>query len=150
MIYLEYERLRRKYLETLQKHLDLLDEKEAIFSRTQPKAIRYDKDRITGGEPRDTSAEYMIEIERRGIDARIDICLSVLDAREELLKRKGEELKASVDINDRVYVLMYFEGMKVYQIAGATHYSEAQIFRIRKNIADELRKLDEQSGNDSK
>ena len=49
MVYLEYERFKVKYLEIQNNYNDILTEKENLFTKTQPNAIRYDKENVQGG-----------------------------------------------------------------------------------------------------
>ena len=139
MIYFEYEYLLRKYREAQGRYDEILAEKEEIFERTQPKAIRYDRDKVTGGVPPDKNADYMIQSERKRIDERLQEVKNLLAERKYLLELKERDLRESKDIYDKVYTMRYLDHIRIYKIAGACHYSEAQIYRILHEICENLK-----------
>ena len=111
MIYLLYEAARRKLIEA-EKTLDgILTEKQA--------AIREGQD----------TGQYA----KRLKDAR-----SLVKDREELLDKWTKKLRDSSDIHDRVFVMRMLDGIRVYKIAAACSYSEAQIYRILGDIKKSL------------
>lgn len=103
MTYMLYELARRKLLEAE----DTLDE---VLTEKQT-AIR---------EKRDTG-QY---------DERLKEARSLIEDRETLLELRTRELRNSGDIHDRVFCLRFLDKVRVYKIAAACHYSEAQIYRI--------------------
>lgn len=139
MIYFEYEYLLRKYREAQGRYDGILAEKEEIFERTQPKAIRYDRDKVTGGVPPDKNADYVIQLERKRIEERLQESKKLLAERKYLLELKERDLRESKDIYDKVYTMRYLDHIRIYKIAGACHYSEMQIYRILHVISENLK-----------
>ena len=73
-------------------------------------------------------AEYSAACGR--IDGQLRELDGILDDRKRLLAEKEKELRASADIEDRVYCMRILDRVKVYKIAAAVHYSEMQVYRI--------------------
>lgn len=139
MIFLEYELCKRRYDDAKQKVEDILLEQEWLFSKTQPQAIRYDRDKvITSGYPENQLENYVVEKERRKIESRLQEAKRIMDQRREYLKRCESDLRASKDIQDTVYAYRYIDRMSVYRICRKTGYSKSQMYRILDNIRDEI------------
>lgn len=135
MIYEEY---KNKYYETQREYDIILTEKEKLFSITQPSAVKFDKEVVSGGVVDNTFERYLILKEEKKIDQRLEEIKSLLDDRERLLKLKEQELKASTNIHDKIYKYRYIDRLKVYKIAKLVGYSEPQIYRILKIIKREI------------
>lgn len=135
MIYEEY---KNKYYETQREYDIILTEKEKLFSITQPSAVKFDKEVVSGGVVDNTFERYLILKEEKKIDQRLEEIKSLLDDRERLLKLKEQELKASTNIHDKIYKYRYIDRLKVYKIAKLVGYSEPQIYRILKAIKREI------------
>ena len=95
MLYEEYEIYKNKYYEVQKKYNDILNEKEELFAKTQPKAMQIKGDKTIGGKHVNTFDNYLIQKERKNIDQRLEEVKSILDDRERLLKLKEVELRAS-------------------------------------------------------
>lgn len=134
MIYLEYEIFKSKYLDTQRTYNEILEEQERLFTKTQPNAIRYDKERVQGGYSVNSLEEYMMEKEKKHIDDRLKESRQLLNDRATLLKAKEKELRESQDKIDRIYVCKYLDGMHPDKIAMALNYSKSQVYRILKRI----------------
>lgn len=138
MIYKEYVEYKTKYYEAQNIYDVVLNEKEVLFLKTQPKATDYDKERVSGGSPNNAFDSYLIAKEKKQIDARLEEAKSILEDREKLFKLKEEELRASKDWNDIIYIYYYIENLSIRKIAMRIPFSATQIFRIiqiiRKNI----------------
>ena len=139
MLYLDYEAFRLKYLDTQRKYNEILSEKEELFTRTQPRSIRYDKERVMGGGGSNSFDNYLIAKDEKRIDERLAEVKSLLDDRRTLLDLKAKELRASKDRIDRVFVRRYLDHMKVHRIAAQMGYSESQIYRFLNIIAESLK-----------
>lgn len=139
MIYITFEKYKNNYYETLNQYNEILNEKEHLFLKTQPKSTKYDKERVSGGVSSNTFDDYLIEKERKQIDHRLEEVKSILDDRERLLKLKEEELKASTNIQDKIYKYRYIDKMKVHKICRLVGYSEAQVYRVLRNIKNNLK-----------
>lgn len=140
MVYVEYVWQKNKYQQMQNRYEDLLNEKEAIFSKTQPKGISYDKEKVNGGTQSNVFDNYLAEMEAKKIDERLHAMKKMLEDREVLLSMKYEELKRSNEVCDIVYRMKYIECRKNREIAKIIHYSETQLYRvlndIMKNIAE--------------
>lgn len=66
MLYVEYARLVQRYHEKQLKFQRILEEKEKIFQKTQPKSMTYDKEKVIGGEYKNKADTYVIELEKLG------------------------------------------------------------------------------------
>lgn len=139
MLYVDFELFKDKYLETQQKYDEILSEKEALFARTQVKAVQFDKERVSGGVQSNAFESYVIEKERKQIDERLSEVRSLLEDRKELLKLKERELFQSSDIHDKIYRQRYIQRRRVYQIAKGVGYSESQVYRILSVIDEKIK-----------
>lgn len=138
-VYIDYEIYKCKYLEIQAKYNEILTEKENLFTKTQPNAIRYDKLQIKGGKLRGNGFdEYLIAKEKEHIDERLSEARQLLEDRERLLKLKEKELRASKDKLDLIYVMRFLELKRPYTIARSLNYSESQIYRILDKIQKEI------------
>ena len=138
MIYIEYARLKKKYGQSLKDYESIVDEKKALFEKTQPQGVNVEKERVSGGETVNTFDTYIIAVERAQIDKRLKEAKSISDSISEVLKRKESELRASKDWFDIIYKLRYVDNLTITQVANRLPYSRAQIWRklneIKKNI----------------
>lgn len=134
MIYKEYEEYKNRcYI--AQNELDkILNEKEKLFLRTQPKSTDYSKDRVSGGKPENTFDAYIIEKEEKQIDERLKEAKSILEDRTLLLKLKEEELRSSKDWIDIIYVFYYIEKISIRKIENRIPFSRSEICRKLKKI----------------
>ena len=104
-VFIDYELYKSKYLEIQVKYNEILTEKENLFTKTQPNAIRYDKMQVQGGTYGSGFDEYMIAKEKAKIDERLIEARQLLEDRERLLKLKEKELRASKDNLDQIYCM---------------------------------------------
>lgn len=139
MLYLEYEDFKAKYLETQRKYDEILSEKEELFQRTQPTAMNIDKERVSGGTKSNPFESYLIAKEKKQIDERLAEVKGLLDDREKLLNLKLEELRYSNAIEDKIYRMRHIDRIRIYKIARMVNYSEAQVYRILANIAENIK-----------
>lgn len=139
MIYPEYERFRQNYLEAQRRYDAVLSEKEKLFARTQPQAVRFDKESCTGSAGGSPFDGYLIEKERKRIDERLDEARNLMNHRKELLNLKEQELKISKDLYDKIYRLKYISHWKVQKISRETGYSESHLYRILNSINNQIR-----------
>ena len=140
-VYIDYEIYKCKYLEIQAKYNEILTEKENLFTKTQPNAIRYDKLQIEGGKLVGNGFdEYLIAKEEDKIDERLTEARQLLEDRERLLKLKEKELRASKDKLDQIYCMRFVDNKRPYAIARALNYSESQIYRILDKIQKDIRR----------
>lgn len=139
MIWEEYEAQKARYSDAQKQYAELVEQKEVIFQKTQPSAVRYDKDVVTGGGAENPLEAYAIQIER--LEMRLSLAHTIVENNAYLLKRKREDLMDSPDFRDKVYRMRYLQRMRVVKIAEIVHYSEPTVWRTLRQIAKE-RKVD--------
>lgn len=139
LLYVQYEEYKNKYYEVQRKYDEILGEKEKLFVRTQPKAIKFDKEKVSGGSPVNAFDEYLIMKEKKNIDQRLDEIKSILDDRARLVNLKEEELRASNNVQDKIYKYRYLDRLTVEKITRLVNYSRPQVFRILKIIRNNLK-----------
>lgn len=130
MIYLEFEKYRDKFLSVQQIFNNVLIEQEQLFTRTQPNAIRYDKEKVSGGGGGNMLENYVISLEDRQIHEKLSMLRQLLDDREKLLRQKESELRQSTNKYDKIYVLKYLDGYSISRVADKLNYSKSQIYRM--------------------
>ena len=140
MLYEEYEDYKKKYKEVQKKYNDIVNEKEELFAKTQPKATQIKGEKTAGGKHINTFDEYLIQKERKNIDQRLIEVKSILDDRERLLKLKEMELRASKESYDKIYRCRYLDRLTIEKTARISNYSRAQVFNILKKIKKSIRK----------
>ena len=143
MIYLEYEEFRIKYLSAQRKYDEVLIEKEELFDRTQPQGVSFDKERVAGTSDHNSFDEYLIQLERKQIDERLAEIKQIMDKRWDLLLDKEDELRASTEIMDRLYVLRFLEHERMQKISKQIPYSESHIYRLMNQLLNTVREMRE-------
>jgi len=134
VLYEEYEIYKSKYYEVQKKYNDILNEKEELFARTQPKATQIKGDKTSGGKRTNTFDDYLIQKEKKNIDKRLEEVKSILDDRERLVKLKEQELRASNNSYDKIYRCRYIDRLTIEKTARISNYSRAQVCNILKEI----------------
>ena len=142
MLYIEYEEYKSKYNEAQRSYNDILNEKEELFARTQPKATQIKGDKTTGGKHNNTFDDYLIQKERKNIDKRLAEIKSILDDRERLVKLKEMELRASNNPYDKIYRCRCIDKLTIEKTARISNYSRSQVFNILKEIRSKLKGSD--------
>lgn len=138
MLYVEYIDFKKKYIEAQKLFDNILSEKETLFSMTQPKAVQFDKERVSGGTKQNTFDDYLVIKDNRHLDAKLEEIRSILKDREKLLKVKEEELRNSKDWLDIIFIYYYIEKLSIRKIAKRIPFGTTEIYRkikkIEKNI----------------
>ena len=101
---------------------------------TQPGAVRYDKEKVSGNTGRDAFEEYVILKDRTRIDERINEQKSIMEEWKRLKGIKEGDLRCSKDLHDRIYTYFYLDRLSLTQIERRIPYSRVQIWRILKII----------------
>ena len=70
-----------------------------------------------------------------------------MEDREHLLKIKLEELRASNNVEDKIYLLRFIDRVRVFRIAKMIGYSESQVYRILEKIICQCEKMRENARN---
>lgn len=148
MLYIEHNEYRNKLSEAQKKYDEILAEKEKLFAMTQPKAMMYDKDKISGGRNTDSFTAYLIAKEKKRLDERLEEIKSIVNDRAHLLNLKEQELRASKNWYDKIYVDYHLEQWSVAEIARKIPYCQSRIFEMLNeiNLACNLRKRRKNSG----
>lgn len=138
MIYVEYHEYKNKYYAAQREYDKILSEKERLFSKTQPGSIDYSKEPTSGGELKNAFDTFVINMENKQIDEKLDVARSILEDREKLYRLKEEELRHSKDWLDIIYTYYFLEKLSIRKIEKKIPFSSTEIFRkikiIRKNI----------------
>lgn len=133
-LYLEYEDCKKKYNQIVETFESTLEEKERLFMKTQPKGTKIDKVSVEGGVNNNLFDNYLMEVERKQLDQKLDEARKIVDERYKYLKTKELELRASKDWIDKIYVYRFIEQLPVKTILHLIPYQEAQIYRIINEI----------------
>ena len=139
MLYIEYEIYKNKYYEAQRKYNEILNEKEELFARTQPKATQITGEKTAGGKHVNTFDDYLIQKEKKNIDKRLEEIKSILDDRERLVRLKEQELRASNNSFDKIYRARYIDKLTIEKTARLSNYSRSQVFNILKEIRKNIR-----------
>ena len=139
MIYEEYETFRKKLYEAQIQCNEILNEKEELFAKTQPKATQIKGDKTTGGKHTNSFDDYLIQKERKNIDKRLEEIKSILSDRERLVRLREQELRASNNPYDKIYRCRYIDRLTIEKTARLSNYSRSQVFNILKEIRKHLK-----------
>ena len=137
MIYEEYETIWNKIHNIEKKLFKLIDKRDELFDKTQPKTTQYDKEVVDGKKQTNIQEQYVIQKEY--LNEKINQLNTTLDDLYQVLKRKREELKLSKNPYDRIYTYFCIERLSIYKISNLMNYSESQIYRKLKNMGIEVK-----------
>ena len=137
--YIEYEKCKNQCYEAQCKYNNLLAEKERLFSATQPQAIKFDKEVVSGGKPSNSFEKYLIIKEQKQIDERLAELKSIVDDFNHLLNIKCNQLEKSNNIKDKIYYYRIVKRGSIAFVCRKVGYQEAQVFRYLKEIKEDLK-----------
>lgn len=129
-VYIVYEEFKSKYCEAQKQFNEILQEKEAIFAKTQPKSPKWDKIDSSNVTEHNNFDNYLINKESKKIDERLAEIKAILDDRERLLKLKEKELMESRDQIDKIYKMKYIRQISISEIIKNVNYSKSQVYRM--------------------
>lgn len=132
--YLDYEYTKAKYVELQERFAKVLLEKERLFTRTLPSAIRYDKDKVQSTVDGSPLEDFVIDVDTKEIDVKIKRLRRHLNDWGVLLAVKETALRKSTAIIDRVYIMRYLDGYSVNRICRALHYEKSRIYELLRVI----------------
>lgn len=132
MIYEEYEAIWNKIHKREEELFKLINKREELFDKTQPKSANMDKIMVDGKHPSNMMEQYVIQKEY--LNEKINQLNTTLDDLYQVLKRKREELKLSKNIYDRIYYYREIERLSMHKIAGLVNYSREQTYRYYRKI----------------
>ena len=131
-----YEIFKGKYLDAQQKLHAIIEEKENLFSRTQPKSPNWDK--MPYSESENAFDSYLIAKERTKIDLRIKEMQKIVDERRSLMRQKEQELYESKDLCDKIYRMKYLESKTVPDLMRKLHFGRTQIYKFISIVQSEI------------
>lgn len=137
MIYVEYEMIWNKIRSKEKELFELINKREKLFDKTQPKSADFDKVFVDGKNPTNTLEQYVIQDEY--LNTRIKQLNITLDDMYQVLKRKREELRLSKNPYDKIYNYFCIERLSIYKISYLMNYSESQIYRKLKKMGVEVK-----------
>ena len=142
-IYLTYEEYKRNYYKVQKLYNEILEEKEKLFAKTQPKSIKFDKINVDGGNVSNSFDDYLIIKEKKQIDKRLNEIKIISEDRKKLLDAKEDELRKSKEWIDKIYIYKYIENLQVRKIIHLVPYEEAQVYRKLEEIKKTLKERKE-------
>lgn len=132
MIYEEYEEILNIIRKKEKELFELINQRDELFLKTQPKSSKYDKEKVDSKKTRNMMEEYVIQKEY--FNERIMQLNIALDDIYQVLKRKRDELRQSKNIYDRIYYYRIIERLSMYKIAILIGYSKEQTYRYFKKM----------------
>ena len=148
-LYLEYERIKTKYTALQEQFAKILLEKERLYTKTLPSAIRYDKEKVMSTIDGNPLEEFVINVEDKALDEKIARFRELLTDWAVLLETKERELRRSKDIFNKIYVLKYLDNYSVSRIAKILHYDRTQIYRKLKQMWKRCNKMQQEASYNS-
>lgn len=127
--YLEYKEM---YNKAQQSYKKLLDKKQTEFDKTQPGAMSFEGERVSGGVHNNKWDNYIDKAQE--IDEMLKANEQIMLARKLILDLAEQDLRKSKDTSDMIFVARFLERKKVYQITAIVNYSETQVKRYLKEI----------------
>ena len=140
-LYIDYEHIKIKYTALQEQFAHILLEKERLYTKTLPSAIRYDKEKVLSTIDGNPLEEFVINVEDKALDDKIDRFRQLLKDWAVLLEVKEGELRRSKDVYNRIYVLKYLDNYSVSRIAKVLHYERTQIYRKLKQMWKRCNKM---------
>lgn len=137
--FIEYERCKAMYAKLQEAFARALMEKERLFTRTLPSAIRYDQDKVQSTIDGNPLEDFVISLEDKELEERISSYRQHLKDWGMLLDIKEKELRQSRILLDRVYVCRYLDGLSIKRMCGVLNYSRPQVYRKLSQLNKKLR-----------
>ena len=134
MIFEEYETCKMRFEKVKNQYDKILREKEELFCKTQPKGIRYDKERVDSSCGKNAMSEYVIALEVKKINPRLKEAKEIMQARKLMLDRLYVQLNNSKETEDIIYRLRYIEKLNAEEIGQILNYSKAGVYKILERI----------------
>ena len=139
MIFSEYEKAKKQLENTLGIIEEILEEKEQLFTKTQPIAVSYDKPKVKKSTSSKNSLDdYVINLEIKKIEERLLKAKSILAEREKILEHYERKLRKSTDKLDIIYLMRYIDKASIDKIAWNLNYSKSQVYRLLDKIQRSL------------
>ncbi len=136
--YIAFVMAQDKYLSDLELYDALVEEKERIWLATQPHPADMSAERVDGGRLPSMMDDYMVRMEKAGIDHRLIDMAQIIAKRDAIKDKWLKELQKSNNLYDRIYNLKFVEGWKNSRIARYLSYDERSIRRHIKKIKENI------------
>ena len=134
MIFLEYEKFKQKYFDAQKKFDEILQEKEELFTKTQPQSPNWDKIGQPSNQVVSKFDNYVCAKESYKIDERLREIKTILADRKKLLELKSKELDESNEKVDKFYKMRFIELLTMKQISRKLNYEKSQTYRLRSEV----------------
>lgn len=131
-MYRKYLEDKELYLKAQRSYKQLLDRKQILFDRTQPGAVKYEGEKVDGGIHNNSWDAYIDKT--RELEDKIKVAEELMKARKLILELSLQDLRASTDTRDIIFVARYLDRKRVYQIPAIVNYSERQVKRFLREI----------------
>lgn len=131
-MYKKYLENKEYYLKAQRDYTKLLDEKQQEFDKTQPGAMKFEGERVTGGQHNNKWDNYIDKVKE--IDERLEVNRQLMLARKLVLDLSEQDLRNSKNTQDMIFVARFLDRKKTYQITAIVNYSERQVKRYLKEI----------------
>ena len=139
MLYVKYEEYKNKLHEAQDNFDSILSEKEKLFSKTQPGAIDYSKEKQSDDTNEYNPFElYMMKMQEDLVEERLNEARTIINDRKFLLQSKEEELRNSKDWYDKIYVYRFIDKLPVEKIKNIMPYCRSSIYNIINEIEKNL------------
>ena len=139
LYYFEYYKAELEVRLAVEEVRSILDEKTIIFQKTQPSSPILDSEKVDGGKQSNKNDTFVIELEQKHIQERLDKANEILEERMRALENEKVLLANSKQLQDRIYYLNYIKGLSPKAISKELIYSEAHIYRILRQIKKKLK-----------
>lgn len=133
-----YHKVHNEYVQAWEALRDIINEYDALFQITQPKASSYDDEIIIASSEAKTE-RFVIKAEQTHIYDRIDRAKRLLEERRQIADGVEEKLRASNDLYDIIYVSRWIDGHTVNQTddvlkSKGYYYSHSHIYYLIKKV----------------
>ena len=139
MIFEEYEIIWSKIRKIEKDLFELINKRDELFLKTQPKSNKYDKEKVDNKTTKNMMEEYVIEKEY--LNERIEQLNITLDDWYQILNRKRGELKLSKQIYDRIYYYRLIEKVSPAKIAYLIPCDKTTVYRRMKEMCKMVKGL---------
>ena len=127
------------YMRAKDRYTELWNKKQLEFDKTQPSAMKFEGERVSGGQHNnkwDSYIDKMLEL-----DPEIKALEEIMKGRRIILDLSEQDLRKSTNTQDMIFVARYLERKKIYKITAIVNYSERQVWRYLREIQENIKKI---------
>lgn len=136
--YPTHHRHKEEFKRAVREASEIVDEMVELFQRTQPSSMSMETVGGTRREGTDKIDQYLIEKERKQIDARLKAAREICDELRRRLDDDERCLQLSQELTDRVYYCQRVQKMGVPEIASRLHYTQSYVYAVIREIEKKL------------